>query len=767
MIILTKTKRLALTAGLFLISLFITKAQNPFYALSTIQKIEVHFSAVNWDYHMDTAKIGADDYVLAEWVKINGLQFDSVGVKYKGNSSYDSTYIKNPLHIELDFVNDQAYNGVTDIKLGNGYADPSVIREVLSYNILQQYMDCPESNFAQLYINGNYLGLYSNVESINKDFCAAHYFSSYNTFFKCNPVVTPGPTTKSNLRYIPLADSSGYFNFYELKSKDGWNDLVRLCDSVTNTPASIINNIDMDRAMWMLAYNNVLVNLDSYSGLFCQNYYIYKDQTNRYVPTIWDLNMCLGGFPFAGSGATGFGSLTVTNMQQLSPTLHGSDIYWPLIKDVMSDASLKRQYIAHARTINNENFISGNYITTATQLQSLVDTAVQSDSNAFFTYTQFQNGLTANQAVGSYTVPGISNLMSARSSYLQSTAEFTLVPPSISNVLPSDSTPNIFDIVNITALATNATAVWLGYRQNQPDRFNRVLMYDDGLHNDGVAGDQVYGISITDSGVTVQYYIYAENTNAGMFSPERAEHEFYELKTQLNTASIGQVVINELLASNNNDATNEYGKHADWIELFNTTNAPLSMGGLYLTDDFTNYTKFIFPVSAIIQPHGYLMLWADQQTTTSTYLHCNFKLSAGGEGLLLSDGTAVIDSINFGIQTADVSYGRCPNGTGGFIYISPATFGIVNCNQSSLSEVESEQEILLYPNPSGTETNYQTLSSKSIQQIEVLNSLGQVMKTLKPSIDQKIDIELQPGLYQVVFFFADGNRKSLKWMKMF
>ena len=132
MIILTKTKRLALTAGLFLISLFITKAQNPFYALSTIQKIEVHFSAVNWDYHMDTAKIGADDYVLAEWVKINGLQFDSVGVKYKGNSSYDSTYIKNPLHIELDFVNDQAYNGVTDIKLGNGYADPSVIREVRS-----------------------------------------------------------------------------------------------------------------------------------------------------------------------------------------------------------------------------------------------------------------------------------------------------------------------------------------------------------------------------------------------------------------------------------------------------------------------------------------------------------------------------------------------------------------------------------------------------------------------------------------------------------
>ena len=252
-------KRLAVTAGLFLLSVFFVNAQNPFYDVSAIQKIEVYFASTNWDFQMDTAKAGTDDYILADWVKINGLQFDSVGVKYKGNSSYDSTYIKNPLHIELDFVNDQSYNNVTDIKLGNGYADPSIIREVLSYNILDQYMDCPQSNFAQLYINGNYIGLYSNVESINKDFCASHYFSSYNTFFKCNPVVIPSPTTKSNLRYIPLADSSGYFNFYELKSTNGWNDLVRLCDTVTNNPAALNNNMDMDRVLWMLAFNNVLV----------------------------------------------------------------------------------------------------------------------------------------------------------------------------------------------------------------------------------------------------------------------------------------------------------------------------------------------------------------------------------------------------------------------------------------------------------------------------------------------------------------------------
>ncbi|MBK7500548.1 MAG: hypothetical protein IPI19_16050 [Ignavibacteriales bacterium] len=48
-------------------------------------------------------------------------------------------------------------------------------------------------------------------------------------------------------------------------------------------------------------------------------------------------------------------------------------------------------------------------------------------------------------------------------------------------------------------------------------------MYDDGAHGDGTAGDNVYGASINVSNTFIQYYIYAENNNVGMFSPVRAE----------------------------------------------------------------------------------------------------------------------------------------------------------------------------------------------------------------------------------------------------
>lgn len=54
-------------------------------------------------------------------------------------------------------------------------------------------------------------------------------------------------------------------------------------------------------------------------------------------------------------------------------------------------------------------------------------------------------------------------------------------------------------------------------------------MYDDGLHNDGNANDQVYGLSFTMGSDYAQYYVYTENADAGLFMPARAEHEFYSL----------------------------------------------------------------------------------------------------------------------------------------------------------------------------------------------------------------------------------------------
>jgi hypothetical protein len=736
-------------------------AQTTLYDLNTLQKIEIFFSIPDWDYRMDTAKYGSEGYTMADYVIINGITFDSVGIKYKGNSSFDSTRVKNPLHIELDAYKNQAYQGIKDIKLGNGYADPSLIREVLAYKILENYMECPRANFAQVYINGNYVGLYSNEESINKQFLSNHFFSSNKTFIKCNPIVNPGPASKSNLKYIST-DSTQYFNFYEIKSNYGWNNLVNLCDTVTNYPASIGTVVDIDRAIWMLAFNNVLINLDSYSGAFCQNYYLYKDATLRYNPIIWDLNMSFGSFSFLGAGSGSLATLTVTNMQQLPLNIHSTDNYWPLIKNIMSDATYKRMYAAHVRTITNEFFANNAYQTLATQLQTTVDTAAASDNNKFYTYTQFQNGLTGNVISGSYTIPGIANLMGPRVTFLQSTADFTNTAPTISSVTPGSTSPLIGSSVSITAqvINTNTNGVYLGYRFANTQKFTRILMYDDGLHNDGAAGDNVYGATFTMSNLQAQYYIYAENANCGMFSPERAEHEFYTLNASISVTTAGQVVINEFLAINSTGIQDEAGQREDWIELYNNTSTALDLYGLYLSDSYSNPTKFAFPANTVIQPHGYLLIWADEDPSTTSYLHANFKLSGSGEQLMLSNfsGT-VLDSITFGVQTADVAIGRCANGTGSFTSIVPPTPEALNC-VTGIEEKTNENNIAVYPNPANDFAIVEFNSKNKQNNIRVTDAIGNVIyETTSTENKELINTSgFTPGLY----FLTVNNTQTVK-----
>jgi hypothetical protein len=124
------------------------------------------------------------------------------------------------------------------------------------------------------------------------------------------------------------------------------------------------------------------------------------------------------------------------------------------------------------------------------------------------------------------------------------------------------------------------------------------------------------------------------------------------------------VVINEVMAANSKTIKDPQGEFDDWIELFNPTDKPINLGGMYLTDSELNARKWQFPEGTQIAPGGYLVLWADEDSSASGGLHVNFKLSTSGEDLFLVDRddrhNAVIDHVHFEKQTADVAFGRHP-----------------------------------------------------------------------------------------------------------
>ena len=122
---------LAILLGFLAISLF---AQD-FYDMGTVNNIQLFFTQTNWDQILDQLYAAGEDRLLGSAI-INGVAYDSVGVRYKGNSSYGANRNKNPFNIKLNhIINDQTIGPYGTIKLANGFSDPSFIRETLSYEI--------------------------------------------------------------------------------------------------------------------------------------------------------------------------------------------------------------------------------------------------------------------------------------------------------------------------------------------------------------------------------------------------------------------------------------------------------------------------------------------------------------------------------------------------------------------------------------------------------------------------------------------------------
>ncbi|MFM7900826.1 MAG: lamin tail domain-containing protein, partial [Bacteroidota bacterium] len=335
---------------------------------------------------------------------------------------------------------------------------------------------------------------------------------------------------------------------------------------------------------------------------------------------------------------------------------------------------------------------------------------------------------------GMGTIPGLSQLMGPRTTWLLQQTQFTAVPPAITNIQVSNASPSYLSQVTVTSQVTNCNLVRMGYRDATWKKFNYLQMYDDGQHGDGSANDNVYGATFQVTSARMQYYIYAENANAGIFSPERAEHEFYSLNASLPVAASGQVALNEILAINVVDTVNQYGEHSDWVELYNNTSSTLNMNGLYLSDNATNLGKWAFPEGTLIGPYGFLLVFCDERTSSATELHANFKLSgSAGEVVYLTDSINTYDFKQFGAQFANISLHRCPNGTGPWALITNTTPNYANYCPTGIAENEIRQSFRYYPNPTQNMLHWD--SEAAAETIEICDITGRVMMILRSETD--------------------------------
>ncbi len=504
-----------------------------FYDPSTLQQIEIEFPQENWRYYLDSLAYNGED-LLPGKVTINGRTFENVGVRYRTGRVFTPGEKRHSLFIKLD-LNDpnQRYAGHGSVILSQALRDPSLVREVLGYEIARRYMPAPLANYAWVRVNGEPYGLFVNVEPVEAAFLERHFGSAGGALFQPNPeagnYTMPGCKSRifGSLQHDALPEC--YLNNFRALQNEDWQALIHLTDVLNNKPQDVTDVLDVDRTLWMLAFNNLLVNLRSYTGGESINYYLYQKPGGSFVPILGDLNLAFGSYKNTGEGS----DLKLKDLINLDPLLHHDNTDKPLISHLLQNPWHKKVYLSHLRSILHDFFLNDRYLERAKELQTFIRDHFAQDPNQRYTLEDLDKSL--DKTIGKRSkIPGIAELMDKRSRFLKRHPLLTVYPPEIATVevkqRPQFSAQRV-ETFNITAQVDKfPKKVTLYYRLGGSGNWREAPMLDDGKHDDGAPDDGLFGAIIvpSDGEQSIEYFIVAENAALVNFSPPNYMWERYQ-----------------------------------------------------------------------------------------------------------------------------------------------------------------------------------------------------------------------------------------------
>jgi CotH kinase protein/Lamin Tail Domain/Secretion system C-terminal sorting domain len=718
------------------------------YDESKITVINITFTQPDFIAQMKS-NYASKKEILAN-MTINGVKYDSIGVRFKGQTSYqkvaNTTSEKFSFNISLDFVRPkQNINGYQTFNLNNSFEDPSFLREVFYYHNIRRHMLAAKASFVHLYINGKNWGTYQNIQQQNGDFLSEWFPNKDGSNWRCEApsgsVTPPGGggggggfgAGTSSLNYID-DDTTTYKKYYTLHSsgqKEPWKDFPQMTKALNKTEIAKLEEeagkfLDIDRETWHLASENLFSDDDSYINKGGMDYYLtHETTTGRFISYDYDGN-----------------TVMAANAATWSPFYNQEKTTHPLLNKLLQAPTIRQRYLAHLRTLISEYFDEKSSSTLLDKYAAQIDSVVKADPKKPTTYAQFQS-----------EIQKIKTFIATRKNSLLANIEVKEIAPTIQSVnIYSNGVawqkPTDNEGVTVRAGVSTSTAVaqvFLYYGTEIYGRFTKIEMFDDGKNDDGIAKDGVFGIKIPKQKASayVRFYVEAVGNNTSKsvsYAPVGAEHDVFIYQVQSGTNSVASsVIINEIMASNKTGTKDENGQFEDWIELYNKSDNIVDVSGYFLTDDIVKPKKWAIPIGTKIAGKGFLTLWADEDEKQGA-LHTNFKLSSGGEFVYLyTPLEQLADSVTFGIQQNDVAFARNPNGTGKFKAQSP-TFGTDNEKAAistggtgtggTTTTVLSNEEVLplyaikIMPNPASQEIKIRLEGVNKPTKIQIINTFG-------------------------------------------
>lgn len=232
--------------------------------------------------------------------------------------------------------------------------------------------------------------------------------------------------------------------------------------------------------------------------------------------------------------------------------------------------------------------------------------------------------------------------------------------PVISEFLLTPQAPVENQVVQVSVKVTDLNGVHsvkLFYQASMKSFIEIEMTPDSNIYSAQIPGQQ--------SGVTVYYYILAENTiGIKTYYPADAP-----ASSGVYTIGAPRIVINEVYARG-------VAEDPDWVEIYNESDVEVSLSGYMIYDNGGQSgakPKLTFPDTSLIAPHGYFVIVTDIGGETG------FGLSSAGEEIWLENSNGnLIDNVIFPPMEVTQSYGRNPDGSATWELLNDITRGAPN-----------------------------------------------------------------------------------------
>lgn len=326
----------------------------------------------------------------------------NVGFRVRGNTSRGAH--KKAFKVSFnEYTQGKKFKGIEKMNLIGQHNDPSLLRYWMCLNTLtNNNLISSRSSYIKLYINGQYKGVYLNVEHIDDEFLQKRFIGDdHGNLYKC--------TWGADLNYIG-SNQSSYYGAYELKTNKAANDYSELIQfiqtlnsiSVADFPCFIEDNFEVELYLKTLAAEMIIGHWDGYA--FNQNnYYLYQQPTNgKFVFIEYDMDNTLGidwlGIDWANRDLNSW---------------HNNDR--PLVERLLSYPFYNDQFNSYLNQILNDLNTSGWY-SDLHQKKGLISSAVQLDNyysmDYGFQYSDFLDAIDNNY--GAHVTKGIAEYLNER-----------------------------------------------------------------------------------------------------------------------------------------------------------------------------------------------------------------------------------------------------------------------------------------------------------------------------------------------------------------